>query len=112
MTPVQAYILACPPEHRERLSALRDLILRAAPGLSEKISWGMPTFHHAKNVIHFALHKGHVGIYPGPAAIAHFGDRLAGYRTSKGTLQLPLDQPLPEALLEDMTRWCAENPGL
>lgn len=112
MTPVEEYILSCPGEHRERLSALRGLILQAVPGLSERISWGMPTFFHTKNVIHFALNKAHIGVYPGPDAVAHFAERLKGYKTSKGAFRIPLSGPLPEELIREMTRWCAENPGL
>ncbi len=112
MTPVEEYILSCPEESREQLSALRDIILDAVPGLLEKISWRMPTFCHTKNVIHFALNKAHIGIYPGPEAVAHFAERLRVYKTSKGAIQIPLSSPLPEELIRDMTRWCAQNPGL
>ncbi len=112
MTPVEEYILSCPEEHRERLSALRGLILQAVPGLMEKISWGMPTFFHTKNVIHFALNKEHIGIYPGPDAVARFAERLKEYKTSKGAVRISLSSPLPEELIRDMTRWCAKNPGL
>ena len=112
MTPVEEYILSCPAEHRERLSALRGLILEAVPGLKEKISWGMPTFYHTKNVIHFALNKAHIGIYPGAEAVARFAERLRGYKTSKGAIQIPLSGSLPEELIMDIACWCAKNPGL
>lgn len=112
MTPVEEYILSCPEEHRERLTALRALILKAVPELNEKISWGMPTFFLNKNVIHFALNKAHIGVYPGPAAVTRFQDRLSGYKTAKGSIQLPLTKPLPDELVMDLTRWCAQNPSL
>lgn len=111
MSPVEEYIENCPQEHRERLYALRRAVLSAVPGLTEKISWAMPTFCLKRNVLHFALNKAHIGVYPGPAAIAVFADRLKGYKTSKGTIQLPHDKPLPEELLADLARWCAENRG-
>ena len=88
MTPVEEYIRSCPPEHRERLSRLRALILSATPGLEERISYRMPTFRLKRNVIHFALHTRHVGLYP-------------------GAVQLPLSEPLPEELIRDVTRWSA-----
>ncbi len=110
MTPIEEYIQSCPAEHRERLARLRALILSAAPGLKEKIAYRMPTFHLERNVIHFALYARHVSLYPGARAMAHFQDRLEGYRTSKGTIQLPLDQPLPEGLVLEITRFCAANP--
>lgn len=107
MTPIEQYIFECPQEHRARLSRLREIILQTAPGLTEKISWGMPTFYKKGNVIHFALHKTHVGLYPGPEAIRHFEERLKPYKTSKGAIQLPLKDALPEELVTDITRFCA-----
>lgn len=112
MNPVEDYIKACPQEHQERLFALRGIILQAAPQLQEKISWGMPTFYLKKNVIHFALHKAHTGIYPGVAAMVQFAERISPYKSSKGAFQLPHIKPLPEELLADLTRWCAQHPGL
>lgn len=112
MTAVKAYIAGCPQEHQDKLTALRGLILAARPDLKEKLAWGMPTFHLNKNVIHFALHKAHIGIYPGAAAIAAFSERLTPYKFSKGAFQLPLTQPLPEQLMADLTRWCAEQASL
>ncbi|HSK69308.1 MAG TPA: DUF1801 domain-containing protein [Candidatus Limnocylindria bacterium] len=112
MTPVEQYIQSCPEEHRAKLSRLRDVILEAVPGLAEKIAYGIPTFYKAKNVIHFSLAKAHIGIYPGPDAVAHFAPRLAGYRTDKGTVRIPLDAPLPEDLIRDLARWSAERLGV
>ena len=109
MTPIQEYINTAPEEHRERLNALRSLILKAVPELQEKISYGLPTFYLKKNVIHFGLFKAHIGLYPGGEAIPHFADRLKGYHTSKGAIQFPLSQPLPEALIKDITIWCGEH---
>jgi uncharacterized protein YdhG (YjbR/CyaY superfamily) len=109
MTPVQEYINNAPAEHRERLAALRGMILQALPGLQEKISYGLATFYLKKNVIHFGLFKAHIGLYPGAAAILHFAGRLKGYHTSKGTVQFPLTEPLPEALIRDITLWCGEH---
>lgn len=107
MTAIETYITQCPEAHQPRLLRLRQIILDAKPGLTEKISWGMPTFALRKNVIHFALNKEHTGIYPGAAAMVAFADRLHEYKTSKGALQLPHTKPLPEELIADMTRWCA-----
>ncbi len=105
MTVIEEYILACPPEHRAKLARLREIILEAAPDLREKIAYGIPTFWKGKNVIHFSLAKAHIGVYPGPAAVAHFADRLSGYKTDKGTVRLPLPGGLPEELIRDMVIW-------
>ena len=111
MTAVEAYIENCPQEHREALYALREIILAAVPGLTEKISYGMPTFYKKRNIIHFALHTGHIGIYPGAEAIAAFEERLKPYKRSKGAFQIPLGQPLPEQLVTDLARCSAQRAG-
>ena len=67
---IDDYIAACPEAIQPKLEELRKIILDAAPELSQKISWQMPTFHLKGNVIHFAAHKNHIGVYPGPDAIA------------------------------------------
>ncbi len=89
----------------ERMQALRQLIRRLAPEATERIAWGMPTFSDASgNIFHFAAAKHHLGIYPGGEAIKQMAaqGRLAGYKYSKGAVQLPWDQPLPEALIADL----------
>ena len=110
MTPIEEYIQSCPEGHQAQLFELRDMILKAGPSLKEKISWGMPTFFLSKPVIHFALHKAHIGLYPGPQAVTRFKEELSGFKTSKGAVQLPLDRPLPQKLIMDITRWSIENP--
>ena len=111
MTAVEAYIENCPQEHREALYTLREIILAAVPGLTEKISYGMPTFFKKRNIIHFALHTGHIGIYPGPGAIAAFEERLKPYKRSKGAFQIPLGHPLPKQLVMDLARYSAQQAG-
>lgn len=69
---------------------------------TEKISYGMPTFYYNGNLIHFAMYKNHLGIYPGPDAIEEFQDQLTSFKTSKGAIQFPLDQLLPEKLIADI----------
>ena len=111
MTPVEQYISDCPPEHQERLHAVRDAIRSAAPHLQEKIAYGMPAYSLKRNVIYFACNKQHIGLYPTPLGIEAFKDRLAAYKTSKGAVQLPHSQPLPLSLIRDMAAWCAEHLG-
>ncbi|NLX82326.1 MAG: hypothetical protein GXZ04_00690 [Clostridiales bacterium] len=111
MTAVDEYISKCPAEHQERLHSLYQVIKQAAPQLQEKIAYGMPAFYLKRNVIYFALNKHHIGLYPTPLGVEAFRDRLAPYKTSKGAVQLPHDQPLPLPLIHDMTVWCAENLG-
>ncbi len=102
---IDEYISTCVPEHQPKLTELRQLILTAEPKLKEKISWQMPTFYVDYNVIHFAAHKNHIGIYPGPEAIEKFSDRLKGYKVSKGAFQIPYDRPFDADLITDMIRF-------
>lgn len=102
---IDAYIAQYPDTLRQILTRLRTDILANAPGAQERMSWQMPTFHLKENLVHFAVHKNHIGFYPGPDAIVHFADRLKAYKTSKGAVQLPLDQPMPYDLLNEITRY-------
>lgn len=99
---IEEYINSFDEEIRPRLNELRQLILNIAPELKEKISWGMPTFYMKKNIIHFAAHKKHIGLYPGPDAIVAFADRLADYQTSKGAIRIPNDKEFDKELIKDM----------
>jgi uncharacterized protein YdhG (YjbR/CyaY superfamily) len=98
---VDEYIAGFPPEARSALEELRALVRKAAPGVSERISYGIPTFDLAeKYLVYIAGWTKHVSIYPVTAGVeAALGDELAPYRKGKGTLQFPLGQPLPTSLI-------------
>lgn len=102
---VDAYIATYPKPVRERLELIRKTIKKIVPEAQEKISYGIPTFTLDGNLIHYAAFKNHIGLYPGSAAIAAFKKELAGYRTSKGTVQLPSNAPVPCALIERVVRF-------
>ena len=91
------------------LRAIRDTIHNAIPEAQERISWSMPTFWKKRNLIQFAAFKNHIGLYPGPEAVDAFQDRLTGYFTSKGTIRLPYQEPLPLDLVADIATWCWEQ---
>lgn len=97
---VDSYIAEFPPGTRELLEEMRAIIRAAAPAATETISYAMPTFdldgHH---LVHFAAYERHLGFYPVPSGIAAFGEELAPYRSGKGSVQFPLDQPLPVDLI-------------
>ena len=84
---------------------IHDAIKNALPDAVQKISWSMPTYWRKRNLIQFAASKKHIGLYPGPAAVETFADRLQGYKTSKGTIQLPYDKPLPIDLIGEIAAW-------
>jgi uncharacterized protein YdhG (YjbR/CyaY superfamily) len=102
---IDEYIAEQPEEMRPLLQSIRETIREAAPDAIEKISWQMPTFWQKENLIHFAAHKKHIGLYPGGEATTEFAERLSGYKTSKGTIQLSLDKPIDHELIADIVRW-------
>ena len=107
---IDAYIAAFPGAVQAQLQALRSAIRAAAPEAEEAISYGMPTFRLKGNLVHFAAFTHHIGFYPTPSGIAAFQDALSGYRAAKGSVQFPVDQPLPLELIADIVRFrAAEN---
>jgi len=106
---IDDYISTSPEAIQPKLKELKQIIISAAPDMSEKISWRMPTFYLRGNVIHFAAHKNHIGIYPGPEAIEKFAERLESYKTSKGAIQIPNDKPLDGLLIKDIVKFNIEN---
>jgi uncharacterized protein YdhG (YjbR/CyaY superfamily) len=106
---IDEYIDAQPEDIKATLQGIRDTIRACAPKAIEKISWQMPTFWQGENLIHFAAFKKHIGLYPGGEATAKFAERLAGYKTSKGAIQLSLDKPIDYELISDIVRWRVEQ---
>ncbi|QOX63143.1 hypothetical protein FRZ06_07185 [Anoxybacterium hadale] len=104
---VDEYILQFAPEIQEKLQQLRKTILEAAPEAIEKISWQMPTFTLNGNLVHFAAHKNHIGLYPGPSGIEAFQGRFGSCKSSKGAVQFPIKDPLPLDLISEIVRFRA-----
>ncbi|WP_314241173.1 DUF1801 domain-containing protein [Empedobacter tilapiae] len=101
-TTIDEYILGFDQAKQDILENVRKIIHEAVPQATETINYKMPTFRLNGNVIHFAMFKNHVGIYPGAEAIEHFKNDLTDYKTSKGAIQLPLDKALPKKLLKEI----------
>lgn len=107
---IDAYVSAFPEAVQHLLEDLRQTIRRAAPEAVETISYQMPAFMLAGKLVFFAAYKHHIGFYPTPSAIRAFKDELAAYKCAKGTVQFPLDQPLPHDLIARMVHFrIAEN---
>jgi len=106
---VDSYIEAQPDNIRPFLNKLKETLRKALPDAEECISWSMPTYRGKKNIIHFAAHKNHIGIYPGDKAIEHFAERLTVYKTSKGAIQFPYNKPIPFDLIAEIAKWCYET---
>ena len=105
-TTIDEYIADFPPDVQPLLEKVRAAIRKAAPKATEKISYQMPTFVQEGNLIHFAGYNHHIGLYPGSRPIEAFKDELSKYKTSKGTVQLPLDKPIPVGLIGKITKFC------
>lgn len=107
---IDKYISEFPKETQVLLKQIRAIITKAAPIADEKISYAMPTFYLHKSLVHFAGYKNHIGFYPAPSGIKNFKNELQKYKTSKGAIQFPLNQPLPEKLITKIVKFrVAEN---
>lgn len=106
---IDAYIAGQPENIQSLLYQVRDTLRTALPEAEERISWSMPTYWNKYNIIHFAAHKNHIGLYPGVSAIVHFADQLKEYKTSKGAIQFQYSKPIPFGLIADIARWCYET---
>ena len=106
---LKAYISEFPEEIRVILEQIRETIQKAAPEAKEAIKYGMPTFILNGNLVHFAAYKNHIGFYPAPNGIDAFIDELAVYRTGKGTIQFPIDKPIPFDLITKVVKFRVEE---
>lgn len=106
-TTIDEYIAAFPPAIQKLLEQVRETIHKAAPGAEEKISYAMPTFYLHGNLVHFAAFKNHIGFYPAPQGIEEFKKELARYEGGKGSVQFPLDEPLPLTLISRIVKYRA-----
>ena len=109
-TTIDDYIADFPPEVQEILNKIRTIIKNAAPGAAETIKYRMPTFTLNGNLVHFAAYKKHIGFYPVPSGIEQFKQELAEYEGGKGSVQFPLDKPIPFDLIRKIVEFrVAEN---
>lgn len=107
---IDEYIINFSPEVQEILKMLRKVIKDSAPGAVEKISYQMPTFALYGNLVHFAAYKNHIGFYPAPSGIDKFKEELAEYKGAKGSVQFPIEKPLPYELISRIVKFrVAEN---
>ena len=105
---VDEYILSQDEEKRSDLQTLRRILRAALPDAEERIAWSMPTYRKGHNICYFAASKKHVGYYVGTDAVEHFAERLAVYKTEKGTVRIPYGQ-IDEELVAEIARWCDQT---
>jgi uncharacterized protein YdhG (YjbR/CyaY superfamily) len=100
---IDEYIQAAPKEAQEKLREMRACIRAAAPGAKEGLKWGMPAFSYRRILVTFAGFKNHIGFYPTPSAVTAFAKELSKFSTAEGSIQFPLEEPLPLSLVRKIT---------
>ena len=107
ITSVDGYIAGFPPATRTLLQQVRTTVMKAAPKAEEVISYNMPAYKFYGMLVYFAGYDKHIGFYPMPAAIEAFKKELAVYKSAKGSVQFPLDKPMPLKLITQMVKFRA-----
>ncbi len=102
---IDEYISMFPDDVQTILNQVRQTIHEAAPEAQETINYQMPTFTLNGNLVHFAAFKNHIGFYPTPTGIEAFKDELSVYKGAKGSVQFPLDQPMPLSLIRRIVEY-------
>ena len=99
---VDAWISQFPASTRKRLNQIRTTVTQAVPQAEEVIRYGIPTLRLKQNLLHYAAFENHIGFYPTPSGLRHFAEQLQGYEQGKGSVQFPLNQPLPLELIAEI----------
>jgi uncharacterized protein YdhG (YjbR/CyaY superfamily) len=100
---ITEYIEAAPKEAQKKLREMLGCIRKSAPEAKESLKWGMPAFSYRRILVTFAAHKTHIGFYPTPSAVSAFAKELSKFVTAKGSIQFPLEKPLPLPLIRKIT---------
>jgi uncharacterized protein YdhG (YjbR/CyaY superfamily) len=111
MNEIETYIQQFPDSVQEILRNIRKLIKDNAPEAEELFAYGMPAYKtNKKPLVYFAAFKNHIGFYATPSGHSEFKDELSKYKQGKGSVQFPLDQPIPYKLIEGIVKFrVAEN---
>ena len=102
---VDAYIDAAPRKVQPILRQVRRTIRKAAPQAKETISYRIPAYMLNGPLVYFAAFPDHISLYPAPRGAAEFKKELATYKGGKGTVQFPLDKPIPYGLITRIVRY-------
>lgn len=106
---IDEYIAGFPEDVQAILQQIRQTIKAAAPQAEEAISYQMPTFKLKGNLVHFAAFKNHIGFYPVPSGIEQFQEELSVFKQGKGSVQFPLDKPMPYDLMRRIVLFRVEE---
>jgi len=102
---VNEYFSALPPKTRNILKELRKSIKEAAPQAEELISYNMPAFKLHGMLVYYAAYDRHIGFYPTSSPMKVFKDQLMDYKTSKGAIQFPIQEPIPTTLVKSIVKF-------
>lgn len=102
---IDEYIAGFPKATQEILQEVRATIQKAAPKAEEAISYAMPTFKQEGNLVHFAAYEHHIGFYATPSGGIEFAKELSKYKQGKGSIQFPIDEPMPLTLIAKMVKF-------
>jgi uncharacterized protein YdhG (YjbR/CyaY superfamily) len=102
---IDEYVANFPEDVQKKLQEIRGVIKDAAPEAKERISYKMPAFTLNGNLVYFAAFKNHIGFYPIPSGIEEFKKELSVYKQGKGSVQFPLDKPLPLELIRRIVKF-------
>ena len=102
---IDEYIGGFPNDVQEILEKIRETIQKAAPDAKEKISYSMPAFEQNGIVVYFAAFKNHIGLYALPSGHEEFKEELSKYKSGKGSVQFPLDKPMPFDLIAKIVKF-------
>lgn len=102
---IDEYIASFPKSTQVLLQQMRTTIGKTAPQAEETINYAMPTFALYGNLVHFAGYANHIGFYPAPSGIEAFKKELSVYKGAKGSVQFPLDKPLPLSLVTKIVKF-------
>jgi len=111
MDEIEAYIQNFPDNVQDILRKIRNLIKENAPGAAEQVAYRMPAYKlNKKPLVYFAAFKQHIGLFATPSAHSEFKEELSKYKHGKGSVQFPLNQPIPYDLIERIVKFrVAEN---
>lgn len=102
---IDEYIAIQTPEIKILLEQMRQTIKKAAPEAEEVISYNMPAFKYHGMLVYFAAYKNHIGFYATPTGHSEFKEELSIYKQGKGSVQFPLNQPLPLDLISRIVKF-------
>jgi uncharacterized protein YdhG (YjbR/CyaY superfamily) len=104
-TTIEEYIQAAPREGQPHLRRLHTILKSIAPEAQEAIKWGTPFFVEPRFLFAFSAHKAHLNFTPNAEALAPFRNELEKHKTTKGSLQIPYNKPLPEDLIRKIAEY-------